>query len=103
MAGTTFPMLLPLDTERRPGEALALMYPFADDKHTTQNMSTYNRPMRIHTRMREVYFCYLCVCVCVSIYVCEDSPKLFHIIHLLIIFVKGKELGKHNHRKASCS
>lgn len=29
MAGTTFPRLLPLETVRRPGEALALVYPLA--------------------------------------------------------------------------
>lgn len=29
LAGTTFPRLLPLETVRRPGEALALVYPLA--------------------------------------------------------------------------
>lgn len=29
LAGTTFPKLLPLETVRRPGEALALVYPLA--------------------------------------------------------------------------
>ena len=29
LAGTTFPRLLPLETVRRPGEALALLYPLA--------------------------------------------------------------------------
>lgn len=47
MAGTTFPMLLPfetvetLETERRPGEALALMYPLAIERGETNASWVY--------------------------------------------------------------
>lgn len=32
LAGATFPRLLPLETVRRPGEALALVYPLAGER-----------------------------------------------------------------------